>query len=692
MSFESTSNPEYSNFIALSKYARWLPEKNRRENWQETVYRYTEFFANKYPEFSSTIHNELSQAIYNLEVMPSMRALMTAGEALERDNVAGFNCSYREASGSGEKIEVLTEEMKAAGIDSPISIAVTKPIAFDEIMYILMCGTGVGFSAERQVIANLPVVGHKCARSIYQHNRENFPGVDSSELSTFYPQTNLIKVHDSKYGWSSALRILITELYNGNFKVKWDLKDIRPAGAPLKTFGGRASGPEPLDNLFSYAAKLFSSANNRKLTSLEVHGLVCKIAEIVVVGGVRRSALISLSNLSDDRMRHAKSGSWWMSNPEFSLANNSVAYTERPDVEVFMREWLSLVESKSGERGIFNRTASYNQAAKNGRRKPSFTYGTNPCSEIILRNQQFCNLTEVVARNGDTLEDLKRKTEKATILGTLQATLTNFVYLNPQWKKNTDEEALLGVSITGIMDHPVLNGHCGDKELILYLSEMKRVAVETNKVWAEKLGINRAAAITCVKPSGTVSQLVDSASGIHPRFSKYYIRTVRADRKDPLAIMMQDYGFPNAADRMNPNNTLVFSFPIKAPNQAVFRDEMTAIDQLEHWLLFQRYWCEHKPSITVYYTEEEVMEVGAWVWENFDEISGISFLPYDNGTYKQAPYQEISRQEYEDWLEIMPVDFDWGLISVYEGEDNTSGSQTLACAGAEGCEVVDLLK
>lgn len=692
MSFEQTSNPQYSEFIALSKYARWLPEEGRRENWGETVQRYISFFEKRNPALDLDTLEDLHRAILNLEVAPSMRALMTAGPALERDNVAGFNCAYRHASGSGETIEVLTKAMVKAGIQDPVSIVVTKPIAFDEIMYILMCGTGVGFSCERQVIANLPIIGHKCARKVYQPIEENFPGVEEGELS--YIQNNIIHVIDSKYGWASALRILIVESYNGNFKVEWDLSGVRPAGAPLKTFGGRASGPEPLDDLFRYIRNLFISCNGRKLTSIEVHGLVCKIAEIVVVGGVRRSALISLSNLSDDRMRHAKSGNWFYKNPEFSLANNSIAYSEKPDMETFLREWSALVESKSGERGIFNRQASYTQAKKNGRRIPVDDYGTNPCSEIILMNQQFCNLSEVIVRTKDTFVDLARKVRLATIIGTLQASLTDFKYLNSSWKMNTEAEALLGVSFTGIMDHPVLSGYTSQasvSQLQTWLENLKQVAIDTNEEWADRLGIKRSAAITCVKPSGTVSQLTDTASGIHPRYSEYYIRTVRADKKDPLAEMMIDYGFPYEKDVMNPNNTLVFAFPMRAPHTAIFRNEMTAIDQLEHWLIFQRHWCEHKPSITVYYTEEEVMDVGAWVWDHFDELSGVSFLPYDNGTYKQAPYQEITEDEYYDWLEIFPENVDWSLVAEYEMQDNTVGSQTMACTGG-ACEIVDLIK
>ena len=697
MSFEKTSNPEYSAFIALSKYARWLPEENRRETWEETVDRYINHFISELDcenEFLNggvlaETFEDLHKAILRLDVMPSMRALMTAGKALKTDNVAAFNCSYRQAGGAGDKLEVLTPEMIQAGIEDPVTISVNKPIAFDEIMYILMCGTGVGFSCERQVITNLPVVGHKCARGIYTPIDTNFPGVSPSDLSKFNKDENRIVVEDSKYGWASALRILLVELYNGNFKVTWDLSKIRPAGAPLKTFGGRASGPDPLNDLFEYASTLLQGAFGRKLTSIEVHGLVCKIAEIVVVGGVRRSALISLSNLSDDRMRHCKSGSWYFKNPEYSLANNSVAYTERPDINTFTREWLSLMESGSGERGIFNREASFKQANKNGRRVPVNDYGTNPCSEIILRNEQFCNLSEIVAREADNLDDLIEKASLATILGTLQATQTDFKYLNPAWKKNTEAEALLGVSITGIMDHPVLNGSEGREKLQHWLTILKQTTIQTNEAWAKRLGIKQSAAITCVKPSGTVSQLVDSASGIHPRYSKYYIRTVRADNKDPLAKFMIDEGFPYAKDVMNKENTLVFSFPIESASHSIFRQDLTAIDQLEHWLIYQRYWCEHKPSITVYSSEEEWLDVGAWVWDHFDELSGVSFLPYDNGNYKQAPYQEISEDEYRDWFDIMPHDVDWSRISEYENEDTTKGSQELACT-AGVCEIVDI--
>lgn len=642
MSFEQTSNPQYSEFIALSRYARWLPEESRRETWAETVRRYMDFWVDRFGGMDDELYDELYNAIYNLDVMPSMRTLMTAGEALKRDNVAGFNCSY---------------------------LTMDRQRSFDELMYILMCGTGVGFSCERQDIVKLPTVAEE-----------------------MYDTDTPIVVADSKIGWASAFRELIALLYCGKVP-KWDLSKVRPAGAPLKTFGGRASGPEPLNDLFNYTVSLFRSAVGRKLTSIEVHGLVCKIAEIVVVGGVRRSALISLSNLSDDRMRHAKSGQWWDHHPEFALANNSACYTEKPDMETFMREWLSLVESKSGERGIFSREASQRQAAKNGRRDPSYPFGTNPCSEIILRPYEFCNLSEVVVRNGDNLGHLARKVRIATILGTFQATLTDFRYLSRVWKKNTEEEALLGVSLTGIMDHPVLSGglECDEDGVTLeeWLTELVDVSIQANMEWSENLGINHSASITCVKPSGTVSQLVDSASGIHPRYSPYYIRTVRADRKDPLAKFMEEAGFPVEPDVMKPESTLVFSFPMKAPEGAVFRDDRTAIQQLEHWLTYQRNWCEHKPSVTIYVKENEWMEVGAWVYKHFDEMSGVSFLPHSDHTYKQAPYQEITEEEYYKFLEQMPKDVDWSSLGDYEQEDRTTASQELACV-AGSCEVVDV--
>ena len=626
---------DYQNFIATSRYARWIEAEKRRETWAETVSRFTSnVVGNKISD--NSVIKEIEEAILNLEVMPSMRAVMTAGPALDRDNTAGYNCSY---------------------------LPVDDPKAFDEAMFILLCGTGVGFSVERQYVNKLPEVPEK-----------------------LFVSQDIISVHDSKEGWAKALRKLIAMLYAGEIPT-WDTSKIRPAGARLKTFGGRASGPGPLEELFRFVIDKFKAAQGRKLSSIECHDIMCKIGDVVVVGGVRRSAMISLSNLSDDRMRHAKSGMWWENNPQRALANNSVAYTEKPDMETFMREWLSLVESKSGERGIFSRMASQKQAAKNGRRDASYDFGTNPCSEIILRPYQFCNLTEVVVRETDTLETLTRKVRLAAIIGTVQSTLTNFPYLRKIWQKNTEEERLLGVSLTGIMDNALTNGK--KENLSNTLEHLKNVAIATNREWAERLGINPSAAITCVKPSGTVSQLVDSASGIHARHSAYYIRTVRGDNKDPLTQFMKDQGIPAAPCVMKPDSTTVFSFPMKSPEGAVTRNDMTAIEQLELWLTYQRYWCEHKPSITVTVRDHEWMEVGAWVYTHFDEVSGISFLPHSDHTYQQAPYQECTKHDYETLLSVMPDSIDWSKLSDYEKEDTSKGTNTFACSSGV-CEIVDL--
>jgi ribonucleoside-triphosphate reductase len=633
----------YQQFIHLSRYSRWLPEKKRRETWQETVDRYFAFFDehlkdNHKFKLPKETRDELRNAVLNLEVLPSMRALMTAGEALKRDNIAGYNCSY---------------------------VAVNRVRSFDEILYILMCGTGVGFSVERECIDKLPTIA------------EEFSDTDTT-----------IIVGDSKAGWAKAYRELVSLLLVGQIP-KWDLSRVRPSGARLKTFGGRASGPRPLNDLFHFTAETFRKAAGRKLTSIECHDIVCKIAEIVVVGGVRRSALISLSNLTDERMRDAKSGAWWEANPQRALANNSVAYKEKPEIGTFMEEWLSLYKSKSGERGIFNRDATKKTVARLGdRRDPNHEFGTNPCSEIILRDREFCNLTEVVVRAEDTPETLARKVRLATILGTMQATLTNFQYITSEWVRNCKEEALLGVSLTGILDCFWMNKNKGD--IGLYLEAIKKEAIEINKEWAEKIGINPSASITCIKPSGTVSQLVDAASGIHARHAPYYIRTVRADNKDPLCVMMKEMGFPNEPDVMKPEHTTVFSFPMKSPEGSVFRKDMTAIEHLELWLTYQRHWCEHKPSITVTVKENEWMEVGAWVYKHFDEVSGISFLPYSDHSYRQAPYQDCTKEEHDALMEKMPKDIDWSLLSNYEKEDNTVGTQTYSC-NSGSCEIVDLV-
>ena len=624
---------QYQQFIHKSRYARWLPEQKRRETWAETVNRYVSFWVDR-GQIDQKTSAKMFDAIHNMDVMPSMRCMMTAGEALDKDNVAGFNCSY---------------------------LAIDSPRSFDELMYVLMCGTGVGFSVERNFITKLPVIAE-----------------------TFHKTDSVIVVADSKIGWASAFRELISLLYAGKIP-KWDMGKVRPSGARLKTFGGRASGPEPLVDLFNFCVEVFTKAAGRKLTSIECHDVVCKVADIVVVGGVRRSALISLSNLSDPRMAKAKSGNWWELEGQRRLANNSVAYTEKPDFESFLAEMQNMYESKAGERGIFSRVAAQKIAGRNGRRDPEQDFGTNPCSEIILRSNQFCNLSEIVVRPDDTLASLKKKAEMAAIIGTLQATLTDFRYLRNCWKKNTEEEALLGVSMTGIMDHYLLSK--GDsKDLSKWLEEIRDVAIKTNKKWAGILGINQSTAITCVKPSGTVSQLVDSASGIHPRFSKHYIRRVRSDHKDPLAVFMGMAGFPVEQDVMSPTSS-VFSFPIKAPETSVTVKQVGAMQQLELWKAYQNHWCEHKPSITVYYTDDEFLQVAQWIWENFDLCSGISLLPYSDHVYQQAPYEDISAEEYDKLVAEMPVGVDWNDLEKYEEEDNTTGSQELACVGG-ACEIV----
>ena len=631
---------DYQSFIHKSRYARWLDTEGRREAWDETVDRYMNNVVEPVvnsgtSEDNFNVAHDIEQAILSLEVMPSMRAMMTAGKALERDNTAGYNCSY---------------------------LPVDDPKSFDEAMFILLCGTGVGFSVERQFISKLP------------------------EVPELFDSDTTVVVKDSKEGWAKAFRQVLALLWAGEIP-KWDVSKVRPAGARLKIFGGRASGPAPLVDLFNFAVTTFKGAQGRKLSSIECHDLMCFIGQIVVVGGVRRSAMISLSNLSDDRMRHAKSGQWWETAAHRALANNSVSYTEKPDMETYMREWQALVESKSGERGVYNRQAAKNQAKKFGRRDPDHEFGTNPCSEIILRPYQFCNLTEVVVRATDTLEDLERKIRLATILGTIQSTYTKFPYLRKVWSSNTEEERLLGVSLTGIMDNPLMT--LSNKGLESTLEHLRGVAVSTNAEWADRLNIPVAAAITCVKPSGTVSQLVDSASGIHARHSAHYIRTVRGDNKDPLTKFMMDQGIPSEPCVMKGDTTTVFSFPVKSPKKSVTRNDMTAIEQLEMWLKYQRHFCEHKPSVTISVREEEWMEVGAFVYKYFDEMSGVSFLPHSEHTYQQAPYQEVDKEAYNVLLKSMPKRIDWAGLSEYEKDDNTVAMQTMACSG-DVCEIVDI--
>ena len=621
---------QLQEYVHKSRYARWLDDKQRRETWGETVQRYVDYFSNKFEGFPK---DEIQRAITRLDVMPSMRAMMTAGPALERDPIAGYNCSF---------------------------IAVDNARAFDEILMISMCGVGVGFSVERQFIASLPTVAE-----------------------TFTDTSITILVKDSKAGWANAFRELIALLYSGSIPT-WDVSRVRPAGAKLKTFGGRASGPKPLIDLFEFAIATFKGAAGRKLTSLECHDLVCKIADIVVVGGVRRSALMSLSNLSDDRMRGAKSGQWWITEPQRALANNSAAYTERPQMDVFLKEWMSLIDSKSGERGIFNRAAAIKKATEGGRRDPSKIVGVNPCAEITLRSAGLCNLSEVVIRSNDSLVDLQEKVRIATILGTYQSMLCDFRYVRNIWKKNQEEERLLGVSLTGIMDHPVLSQT--SEIAIEWLKELKATAIAVNKEWSEKLGINQSVAVTTVKPSGTVSQLVNSASGIHTRYSKYYIRTVRADKKDPLAQFMRQQGFPVEDCLAKPESTDIFSFPVKSPEGAVLRNDRSALEQLNHYLMFQTHWSEHNVSVTVYVKDNEWLGVGDWVYNHFDRVSGVSFLPHSDHNYKQAPYTECSQEDYDALVSRMP-EFDWHLLEQFEKDDSTINVRELACS-AGICELV----
>ena len=627
---------DYQTFIALSRYARWMPEHNRRETWEETVCRLFDYYdktlGHKYPRA------RLEKAVLNLEIMPSMRSLMAAGKALDQNHIAAYNCAY---------------------------IAVDHPRVFDETVLVLMNGTGVGFSVERQHISKLPRV----------------PDVLENDPS-------IIVVKDSKKGWQDALRMLISSLYSGLIP-NWDTSLVRPAGSKLLTFGGRASGPEPLEDLFKFIVERFTASQGRLLNSLECHDIMCKIGEVVVVGGVRRSAMISGSNLSDTRMRDAKHGQWWAIEPQRALSNNSVIYTEKPDIGIFIEEWKSLYDSKSGERGMFNREAAKKHIASlETDRNSDHDFFCNPCSEILLRSAQFCNLSEIVVRADDTVASLKRKTELATILGTMQSTLTNFKGLRHKWTVNTEEERLLGVSMTGIMDSSLTNGKKGNLKDLLRM--LRGRVVLTNSKWADKFGIQRSKAMTCVKPSGTVSQLVDAASGIHARHNSYFIRTVRGDNKDPMTQFMISKGIPNEPDVMKPDHTTVFSFPMKSPRGSILRADMTALEQLEFWLIYATEWTHHKPSVTVSVKESEWLQVGSWVFDHFDHMSGVSFLPHSEHSYQQAPYQDCTKVEYTKLLKEMPKSIDWDELSEFEKEDNTTGAQTLACA-AGGCEVVDLL-
>ena len=632
-----TNLTPYQTYIAKSRYSRFLDDKGRREHWDETVARYFNFME----KHLLTKHNyiltapmrmKLENAVVALDVVPSMRNIMTSGEALERQNVAGYNCSY---------------------------LPIDDPKCFDEAMYILLCGTGVGFSVEQKYVNKLPEIPER-----------------------LYDSATTIVVSDSKEGWAKALRQVLALLYSGEVP-KWDVSKIRPAGERLKTFGGRASGPEPLVELFKYAVAKFKGAAGRRLTSLEAHDLLCKVGEVVVVGGVRRSAMISLSDLTDHRMATAKAGNWWDTNGQRALANNSATYNVKPDVGEFMKEWTSIYESHSGERGIFNRDASERQVARNGRRKPSAEWGTNPCSEIILRPYQFCNLSSVIVRPYDTESVLLEKIELATILGTFQSTLTYFPYLRKIWQTNTEEERLLGVSMTGILDNKLLNNP-DDEALPALLERLKAHAVSINDKLASSLGINASVAITAIKPEGTVSQLTGTASGLHPQHSEYFIRRVRSDNKDPLTDFLKNSGFPSEPCVMKPDSTTVFAFPMATAPGALLREDLSALQHLKLWLVYQRHYCEHKPSVTISVKENEWPEVGAFVWKNFDEITGVSFLPMDGGTYRQAPYTECTQDEYEQALRDTPKNIDWEAF--IENTDMVEGAQMLACT-AGVCEI-----
>ena len=637
MTLKSNPFPSvYEEFIFKSRYAKWIESENRRESWDETVNRLVAYYSNQCGlsgDDWASVRDELFHAIHSLEVMPSMRALMTAGPALDRNNLCSYNCAY---------------------------VTVNDPKVFDEVLYVLMCGTGVGYSVEEKYVQRLPEIA-----------------------SSFEESPVVLYVGDSKEGWAKSFRELISLLYDGKIP-QWDVSRVRPAGARLRTFGGRASGPGPLVDLFNFTVRIFQGAAGRRLNSLECHDILCKVGDVVVVGGVRRSAMISLSDVNDDRLRSAKTGFWWKDFSYRALANNSAVYDKDVDTGVFLREWTALYESRAGERGFFSRYACKKIAERNSRRDSSHEFGTNPCSEIILRPFQLCNLTEVIVRANDTPYTLREKVRKATILGTIQSSFTNFKYVRKIWKDNCDEERLLGVSLTGILDNP---GLMLDPSLLTFLKE---TAVKTNKEWAEKLGIPQSTAVTCVKPSGTVSQLVDSSSGLHARHSQYYLRTVRGDNKDPLTTFLKSSGIYYEPCEMKPDNTTIFYFPKKSPEGSITRDKLSALGSLEIWDMLQEYWCEHKPSATIYVREHEWMDTGAWVYENMNKLSGVSFLPYDGGSYKQAPYQELTQEEYEKWVREHPTpEIDWADLSLFEKNDSTTGSQEFACTGSS-CEIVSI--
>ncbi|MDA0320449.1 MAG: recombinase [Proteobacteria bacterium] len=618
-------------YVYISKYSKFLHDQNRRETWAETVKRYKANVLDRH--LSNEMAEIIARAILNLEVVPSMRMLATAGPALDRDNVCGYNCAYK---------------------------AITQPRDFSDALFILSSGTGMGYSVEKKYISQLPKVPSS---------------VKMDEVS--------FTVQDSREGWQEAVQFAMEEGFLGNI-YEYDLSLLRPEGAILKTFGGRSSGPEPLRKTLNYINDLFKKAAGRQLTSLECHDLMCMIASCIVAGGVRRSAMISLGDIDDVEMRNAKNWSLGAFPEERHSANNSYVTNGTPSKEEFEAEWSAMVAGKSGERGIFNRASAKAQAEKFGRKVADF--GCNPCSEILLVDDgQFCNLSEVIIRADDDFYDLKRKVELATIIGTVQSTFTHFPALPKNWTDNCEEERLLGVSMTGIMDNPLTNGVLAG--LPGRLNELRNFAIDTNKKWAEKLGISAAASVTCVKPSGSVSALTGTASGIHSRWSDYYIRRTIQSNADPLTQLMIDEGIPHEPSATKPDLETVFSFPIASPLGAVTNGTRSAIEQMEMWLTYQRNWTTHKVSATISVKSDEWDDLAKFVYDHFDEIAGVSFLPYDDHAYVQAPYEQISAEKYEELNLAFPISVNWSRLPEFEIEDTTKASQELACTGG-ACEIL----
>lgn len=629
------SSTPYQDFIFYRTYSRWNDDLGRRETWQETVDRYMSFMRkNVGDKLTFEEYQEIREAILKHEVMPSMRLMWGAGGPTARCNVSAYNCSY---------------------------LAIKELRDFAETLYLLCSGTGVGFSVEKAAVDQLPVVQPQ-------------KGVPSKYFV----------IDDSKEGWAEALHDCLHALFNGEDAI-FDFSQIRPAGARLKTMGGRAAGPQPLMDLLEFTKEVVLARQGKKLRPIDVHDIMTKIGEIVVAGGVRRSAMISLSDLEDAEVQHAKDGRFWEHSAHRALANNSAVYKQKPTREEFLSEWDALRKSGSGERGIFNRGSLTEQVP--ARRLfewngvvPALA-GTNPCGEIVLKDKQFCNLTEIVARAEDTEETLLKKARIATILGTYQSTLTDFKFLSSEWKRNCEDERLLGVSITGQWDSPAVR----DEQV---LTRMKHVAQDTNSEYAKRFGINPSTAITCVKPSGTVGQLVNASPGLHARYSEYYLKRVRISVTDPLFKMLRDLGVPShpeVGQGESTANTFVLDFPIASPQGAVTADKLSAIAQLEHWLMMKRSWTEHNPSCTIYIKDGEWEQVRDWIYEHWDLVGGLSFLPYEDHVYELAPYTPISKEEYEKLASLFPK-IDFSVLTRYEKDDETTGAQELACV-AGGCEL-----